>query len=152
MIKPVQLTVKLFLNFKNLNCMSLYSEYRIDSYIVKYVTNKPMILLRGGSILPFTDPHIHYFAELKFYPDDVELPEDYLDQVNRTSYIRLYFRTSDFNNIIDLLRNESPLKFIYTGDGGALANNNGIYTDQEPAGVNDDHPIHEAHLNPGTPV
>ena len=132
--------------------MSLYSEYRIDSYVVNYVTNRPMIFLRGGSILPFTDPHIHVFAELKFYPDDVELPEDFLDDVNGTSYIRLYFRTSDFSNIMDLLRNESPLKFVYTGAGGAQFNNNGIYTYREPAGVNDDHPIHEAHVNPSTPV
>ena len=50
---------------------------------------------------------------LYFHPDEGTLPQNYLyEHPNGDKSIRLFYRISQFKDIIDLLRNEKPL-FIY---------------------------------------
>jgi hypothetical protein len=89
----------------------------IDDYEVMYSANQfpPRIwLLAGGS----------YIGQLVFRPDDAALPDD--------SATSLYYHVRSFPNIIDLLRNEKPLYYLFAGSGSGFEN--GVKTTPEAVG------------------
>lgn len=94
---------------------------KIDSYAVMYSANKfvPRIWLKGGG---------KYIGQLIFKPNGAVLPVDTMSggQAN------LYYHLDDYQNSIDLLRNESPMYLLYSGSGGGFEN--GIKTTDEVVG------------------
>jgi hypothetical protein len=94
---------------------------KIDTYEVMYSANSfvPRIGLKGGG---------KYIGQLIFKPNGMALPADniYGGQVN------LYYHLDDYQNAIDLLRNEKPMYLLYNGSGGGFEN--GIKTTEELVG------------------
>jgi len=94
---------------------------KIDEYEVMYSANKfvPRIWLKSRG---------KYIGQLIFNPNGSALPPDKMsgNQVN------LYYHLEDFQNVIDLLRNEQPLYLLYAGSGPGFEN--GIKTTAEPVG------------------
>lgn len=94
---------------------------KIDAYEVMYSANlfAPRIWLKGGG---------KYIGQLIFKPNGSTLPAD------RSSggQVSLYYHLDDFQNTIDLLRNESPMYLLYSGSGGGYEN--GIKTTEELVG------------------
>ncbi len=88
---------------------------KIDAYHVMYSANRyaPRIWLKGGG---------EWIGQLVFKPNGTTLPAD--------TESSLYYHLDDFQNAIDLLRNESPMYLLYTGNGGE----NGIKTIDEDVG------------------
>lgn len=91
---------------------------KIEQYEVMYSANNfsPRIWLKAGGKFIGT--------QLVFKPNGTALPAD-----TETS---LYYHLNDFQNIIDILRNESPVYLLWTGAGPA--NENGIKTTPETVG------------------
>lgn len=94
---------------------------KIDEYVVMYSANQfvPRIWLKNGN---------RYIADLRFMPNGATLPPD--DEFR--GIVRLYYHLDDFQNAIDLLRNESPTYLLYSGSGSGFEN--GIRTKEEPTG------------------
>lgn len=94
---------------------------KIDKYEVMYSANQfaPRIWLRGSG---------GYIGQLIFKPNGSMLPQDKMTG----GQVQLYYHLDDFQNAIDLLRNESPMYLLYSGSGGGFEN--GIKTTQEPVG------------------
>lgn len=94
---------------------------QIDSYEVMYSANafSPRIWLKSGG---------RYIGQLIFKPNGAPLPADSVsgDQVN------VYYHLDDFQNTVDLLRNEKPMYLLFSGPGGG--NENGIKTTTEVVG------------------
>lgn len=94
---------------------------KIDEYEVMYSANTfvPRIWLKSAR---------KYIGQLIFNPNGSVLPPDGMSggQVN------LYYHLDDFENAIDLLRNEKPMYLLYSGSGGGFEN--GIKTTPEPVG------------------
>lgn len=94
---------------------------KIDKYIVIYSANRfvPRIGLRSGN---------KWIGQLIFKPNGSTLPADNMsgNQVN------LYYHLDDYQNAIDLLRNESPMYLLYSGSGPGYEN--GISTIEEVVG------------------
>jgi hypothetical protein len=94
---------------------------KIDSYEVMYSANGfvPRIWLKGGG---------KPIGQLIFKPNGSALPADTMSggQVN------LYYHLDDYQNAIDLLRNEGPMYLLYSGSGGGFEN--GIKTTEEVVG------------------
>jgi hypothetical protein len=93
----------------------------ISEYEVMYSANGfvPRMWLKGaGKIL----------GQLIFQPNGSILPADNMvdDRVS------LYYHLDDFQNVIDLLRNERPIYLLYSGSGGGFEN--GIKTTAEAVG------------------
>ncbi len=94
---------------------------QIDTYEVMYSANTfpPRIWLKhaGKSI-----------GQLIFHPDGSALPADNAPggQAN------LHYHLENFENVIDLLRNEKPMYLLYSGSGPGFEN--GIKTTAEPIG------------------
>ena len=94
---------------------------KIDAYEVMYSANSfvPRIWLKSGA---------QYVGQLWFMPNGTALPPD-----NESgSQVNLYYHLEDYQNAIDLLRNESPMYLLYSGSGGGFEN--GIKTTQEVVG------------------
>jgi hypothetical protein len=97
----------------------------IDEYEVMYSSlnspNKwvPRIWLKGGGT---------WIGQLQFYPDGSQLPADKMSN----GQVNLYYHLEDFENIVDLLRNEKPMYLIWTGSGAGWEN--AIMTTSEPVG------------------
>jgi len=93
----------------------------ITDYEVMYSANQspPRIVLRNGASL---------IGQLIFKPNGSALPVD--SMVN--GQVNLHYHLDDFQNTIDLLRNEKPMYLLYNGSGGGFEN--GIKTTQEPVG------------------
>ena len=93
----------------------------IEQYEVMYSANQfpPRIWLKSGN---------KYIGQLIFGADGKALPEDSIqnDQVN------LYYHLENFENIIDLLRNEKPMYLLFSGSGRGYEN--GIKTTAEQVG------------------
>lgn len=93
----------------------------IEQYEVMYSANKfpPRIWLKSGN---------KYIGQLVFETDGKALPEDSMqnDQVN------FYYHLENFENIIDLLRNEKPMYLLFSGSGAGYEN--GIKTTVEQVG------------------
>lgn len=94
---------------------------KIDAYEVMYSANAfvPRIWLKGGG---------KYIGQLIFKSNGSALPADNISggQVN------LYYHLDDYQNAIDLLRNEGPMYLLYSGSGGGFEN--GIKTTEEVVG------------------
>jgi len=94
---------------------------KIDIHEVRYSSNAfaPEMWLKAGS---------NYVAQLTFMPNGSTLPNDYMAQ----NLVYLYHHLDDFQNVIDLLRNDAPLYLLYSGSGGGFQN--GIQTTDETVG------------------
>ncbi|MFM6321549.1 MAG: hypothetical protein ACKPGT_23920 [Microcystis sp.] len=94
---------------------------KIDKYEVMYSANTfvPRIWLKGGG---------KNLGQLLFKPNGSPLPADTISggQVN------LWYHLDDFQNAIDLLRNEGPMYLLYSGSGAGFEN--GIKTTEEVVG------------------
>jgi hypothetical protein len=92
---------------------------KIDEYEVMYSANKfvPRIWLKSAG---------KYIGQLIFHPDGSALPADSI----AASQINLHYHLQDFQNCIDLLRNEKPMYLLWMGAGSE----NGIKTTAEPVG------------------
>ncbi len=92
---------------------------KIDEYEVMYSANAfpPRIWLKGGG---------KYIGQLVFMPAGATLPPDCMNGTQA----QLYYHLDDYHNMIDLLRNESPLYLLYVGSGPG--SENGIKTTDEP--------------------
>jgi hypothetical protein len=94
---------------------------KIDTYVVMYSANTfvPRIWLKGGS-----GP----IGQLIFQPNGSTLPADTMS----AGQVNLYYHLADYQNLIDLLRNEAPVYLLYSGSGGGFEN--GIKTSIEEVG------------------
>lgn len=94
---------------------------QIDQYEVMYSANTfvPRIWLKNSG---------NYIGQLIFEPDGTALPQD--SQVN--GQVNLFYHLEDFDNCIDLLRNEEPMYLLFSGSGPG--NENGIKTTPEQVG------------------
>jgi hypothetical protein len=94
---------------------------KIDEYEVMYSANSffPRIWLKGGG---------KFIGQLIFKPNGTALPPDNM----ASGQVNLYYHLDDFQNAIDLLRNEMPMYLLWTGTGGG--NENGIKTTPEKVG------------------
>ncbi len=94
---------------------------QIDEYEVMYSANKfpPRIWLKHAGA---------YIGQMIFQADGSVLPPDAMSggQAN------LYYHLENFQNAIDLLRNEKPMYLLFSGSGGGFEN--GIKTTAEPLG------------------
>ena len=91
---------------------------QIDKFEVMYSANTfpPRIWLLNAN---------NFIGQLIFMPDGSALPQD-----NMTNgQVNLYYHLENFQNVIDLFRNESSLSLLYSG------NENGILTTQDVVGV-----------------
>ncbi len=93
---------------------------KIDEYEVMYSANQfsPRIWLKNGG---------NYIGQLVFMPNGSALPPDAMN-----GGVNLYYHLDDFQNALDLLRNESPMYLLYSGSGGGFEN--GIKTTEETIG------------------
>jgi hypothetical protein len=93
----------------------------IESYQVIYSANQ--FARRIGLLAGST-----YIGQLVFHPDGATLPPDGLlgDQP------QLHYHLADFENAIDLLRNEQPMSLLYNGSGGGFEN--ALISGTEPVG------------------
>ena len=94
---------------------------KIDAYEVMYSANTfvPRIWLKGGG---------KYIGQLIFKPNGSALPAD----ATSGGQVNLYYHLDNFQNAIDLLRNEGPMYLLYSGSGGGFEN--GIKTTVEVVG------------------
>ena len=95
---------------------------KIDKYAVMYSANRfvPRIWLRSGN---------KWIGQLIFKPNGSTLPADNMSSHNQ---VNLYYHLDDYQNAIDLLRNESPMYLLYSGSGPGYEN--GIKTTEEVVG------------------
>jgi hypothetical protein len=94
---------------------------KIDEYVVMYSANKfvPRLWLKNGG---------KYIGQLIFKPNGSTLPPD----KEAGGQVNLYYHLDDFQNALDLLRNERPMYLLYSGSGAGYEN--GIKTTQEEVG------------------
>ncbi|HEY5807257.1 MAG TPA: hypothetical protein VIT67_04790 [Povalibacter sp.] len=94
---------------------------RIETYEVFYSANtfSPRIGLKNAG---------NFVGQLIFHPNGTALPADTI--VN--NQVQLHYHLDDFQNAIDLLRNEKPIYMYYNGSGGG--SENGIKTMSEKVG------------------
>lgn len=94
---------------------------KIDAYEVMYSANSfvPRIWLKNGG---------KYIGQLIFKPNGSALPADNMQGLQ----VNLYYHLDDFQNTIDLLRNEAPMFLLFSGSGGGFEN--GIKTTEELVG------------------
>ena len=97
------------------------AQMRIDAYEVLYSANgfSPRIALKNAG---------NYVGQMIFMPNGTALPADTL--VNKQA--QLHYHLDDFQNALDLLRNEKPIYMYYNGSGGGFEN--GIRTMSEKVG------------------
>ncbi|MBB6095212.1 hypothetical protein HNQ60_004102 [Povalibacter uvarum] len=97
------------------------AQTRIEAYEVLYSANtfSPRIALKNAG---------NYVGQMIFKPNGTTLPADTV--VN--NQVQLYYHLDDFQNAIDLLRNEKPIYMYYSGSGGGFEN--GIRTMSEKVG------------------
>src|SRR4030095_7960607 len=97
------------------------AQMRIDAYEVLYSANGfvPRIALKHAG---------NYVGQMLFMPNGAALPADTV--VNNQA--QLHYPLDDFQNAIDLLRNEKPIYMYYNGAGGGFEN--GIKTMNEKVG------------------
>lgn len=133
--------------------MSLNFRLKIESYFIKYATSptNPSIVVKGKSYwLP--NDRTNRYAELFFRPNGSVLPDDIMRHEYGIDVAKLYYYISDFQNVIDLLRNESPLVFVLTDTGRSLSSPNGIYSDEERIGEGDGEEIPIFYRHPEVPA
>jgi hypothetical protein len=89
---------------------------RIDEYQVMYSSNKnvPRIWLKSGG---------NDIGQLIFMPNGSALVADY---ITRDDTVGLWYHLDDFQNVIDLLRNEAPVYLIWNGSTSENAIRTGV--------------------------
>jgi hypothetical protein len=94
---------------------------QIDKYEVMYSAGSfsPRIGLKRGA---------SYIGQLNFESNGSPLPPDTIVGTQ----VQLYYHLDDFENVVDLLRNEKPIYLLYSGSGPGFEN--GIKTTAEPIG------------------
>jgi len=94
---------------------------RVDAYEVFYSSNSfsPRIGLKHAG---------NFIGQLIFKPNGTTLPPD----ASTNGQVNLYYHLDDFQNAIDLLRNEKPVYIYFSGTGGGAEN--GIKTMVEKVG------------------
>ena len=94
---------------------------QIDEYYVLYSANTfaPRIALKKDS---------DFVGTLVFKANGATLPQDRMIG----DHVMLFYHLDDFQNTIDLLRNEKPMYLFYNGSGPGYEN--GIRTTAEPIG------------------
>ena len=94
---------------------------KIDEYEVMYSANKfpPRIWLKNSG---------KFIGQLIFEANGSTLPPDTMSGGG----VNLYYHLDDFQNAIDMLRNEKPMYLLYSGSGDSFEN--GIKTTPEPVG------------------
>jgi hypothetical protein len=100
----------------------LVTTTKIDEYEVMYSSNKfpPRIWLKAAG---------KYIGQLVFKANDATLPAD----ASAGGQCNIYYHLYDFQNCIDILRNEKPMYLLWAGAGSE----NGIKTIAETVGEND---------------
>ena len=95
---------------------------KIDKYEVLYSANifPPRIGLKEGD---------NFIGQLIFMPNGSALPQDNM----ANGQVNLYYHLDDFQNVIDLLRNESSIYLLFSGSGGGFEN--GIQTTEDAVGA-----------------
>lgn len=93
---------------------------QIDKYEIMYSANTyfPRIWLKNNG---------KYIGQLIFYPNGELLPQDNLINGQEA---QVFYHLDDFQNAIDLLRNESPMFLLYEGTGAE----NGLRSFEEQVG------------------
>ena len=93
----------------------------IDEYEVLYAANSfvPRIWLKNGGT---------FIGQLIFKPNGSALPPD----ATSGGQVNLYYHLDDFENALDLLRNEKPMYLLFSGSGPGFEN--GIKTTEEAIG------------------
>ena len=96
-------------------------QMRVDAYEVLYSANgfSPRIALKNAGA---------YIGQLLFLPNGATLPADTV--VNKQ--VQLYYHLDDFQNVVDLLRNEKPIYMYDNGSGSGFEN--GVRTMSERVG------------------
>lgn len=99
--------------------IDLVTTTKVDEYEVMYSGNKffPRIWLKSMG---------KYIGQLVFQANGATLP---MDSMSGTQ-CNIYYHLDDFQNCIDLLRNEKPMYLLWVGPGSE----NGIKTTAEPVG------------------
>ena len=69
-----------------------------------------------------------FVLQVNFYPDAKKLPVNSYDKRNKLVYLR--YPISMYANILDILRNEKPIYFSYSGK----SNTGYVRTGKEPVG------------------
>ena len=111
---------------------------QIDDYAVRYYSNRsqnsPIISLSMDlHIANAPYPVLRPIGELIFKPNGSILPPDEVVPVLHFFVARMYFYLEDFQNVIDLLRNEKPL-YLTTPSGPGVTGPFCINTSNEPIG------------------
>ena len=94
---------------------------KIDAYEVMYSANTfpPRIWLKSAG---------KYIGQLVFHPNGSVLPPDAMS----TGQANLHYHLDNYQNAIDLLRNESPVYLVFNGSGTGFEN--AIRTTEESVG------------------
>lgn len=84
----------------------------IDGYTVIYSSNTfpPRIGLKLGT---------QFVGQCVFHPNGIQLPPD-LQRPN--GQVDLQYHLDDFQNVLDLLRNEKPIQLTFNGVGPGFEN------------------------------
>lgn len=93
----------------------------IDAYEIFYSANTfaPRIGLKSRKM---------YIGQMVFKPNGSVLPADKL----LGTQPQIYYHLDDFQNALDILRNEKPVYLFFSGTGGGFEN--GIRTTEEVVG------------------
>jgi len=95
-------------------------KYKVDIRSGRYAENFP-------AYIHGYDKQDRYVLSCVFFEkEDAVLPENR----NEDKVVYLYFHISKYHIVLDLFRNESPLKFVYDSDGKECT----ILTSKEPVG------------------
>ena len=94
---------------------------QIDQYEVLYSANTfaPRIWLKSGG---------KFIGQLVFHADGAPLPPD----STVSGQVNLNYHLANFENVIDLLRNEKPMFLLFSGSGPGFEN--AVKTSPEPLG------------------
>lgn len=94
---------------------------KIEKYHVIYSANQfsRRIGLMAGTA---------YIGQLVFHANGTTLPQDGMNGTQP----QLHYHLEDFQNALDLLRNEKPVYLLYSGSGGGFEN--ALVTDPETVG------------------
>ena len=95
---------------------------QITSYVMIYSANAfpPRLVLKNG---------INFIGQAVFYPNGAVLPADFQRPAGQ---VEIHYHLDDYQNVMDLLRNEKPVYLNYNGSGPGFENN--LRTDPEPIG------------------
>lgn len=98
----------------------------IHAYQVRYSSNtfRRCIWLKNNG---------RYIGLLFFNPNGAILPQDYFEPTH--SYAILNYHLDDFQNVLDILRNEKPVYLLFNGSGPGFENC--IQTEEEILGENE---------------